>query len=347
MSLTERAKTVLQDIVDIHTQTGEPVGSKALVEQSKLGLSSASYRNVMADLEKNGYLISPHTSAGRVPTESAYRFYAQNLVEVDDLSADLKSKIEEKVNNGDTVKEILNSVSDMLSEMTNCTGLVMAPRLDMSTLKQVEFLRLEADKVLAVIVTNDGEIENRVIQVPASISIEELNKSSKHLREIVEGRTLADARVAMMQELMEQKNHVDNLMSEMMEAAETWAEPQGSDTALVVAGSNNLFQYPELVRDQLKSLFNAFEEKRMLMALMNKVQDGHGVQIYVGADCPVDGASGVSMIGTTYGSEDKKTVGTIGVIGPMRMDYKKTIQVVNYTGKLLSKALSSPETQGE
>lgn len=341
MVLTERAKTVLQDIVDIHTQTGEPVGSKALVEQSKLGLSSASYRNVMADLEKNGYLISPHTSAGRVPTESGYRFYAQSLVEVDDLTADLKQVIESKVANAKSVKEAINSVSDMLSEMTNCTGLVMAPRLDMSTLKQVEFLRLEADKVLAVIVTNDDEIENRVIQVPASISIDDLNKSSQHLREVVEGRTLADARVAMMQELMEHKNTVDNLMSEMMDAADSWAKPTNTDTALVVAGSNNLFQYPELVRDQLKSLFNAFEEKRMLMGLMNKVQEGQGVQIYVGADCPVDGASGVSMIGTTYSNEEKKTVGTIGVIGPMRMDYKKTIQVVNYTGKLLSKMLSN------
>ena len=344
MNLSERAKTVLQDIVDIHTETGEPVGSKALAERSGLGLSSASYRNVMADLEKNGYLISPHTSAGRVPTESGYRFYAQNLVEVDELDDTVKQMIAEKVSSNRPVKEILNDVSNMLSEMTKCTGLVMAPKLDMSTLKQVEFLRLEEDKVLAVIVTQDGEIENRVIQVPASLSIEDLNKSSQHLRDVVEGRTLSDARVAMMQELMEQKSRVDNLMSEMMDAADEWAQPAGTDTALVVAGSNNLFQYPELVRDQLKTLFTAFEEKRLLMGLMNKVQEGQGVQVYVGADCPVDGASGVSMIGTTYGDETSKVLGTIGVIGPMRMDYKKTIQVVNYTGKLLSRVLTQAES---
>ena len=344
MALTERARTVLQDIVDIHTETGLPVGSKALVERSKLGLSSASYRNVMSTLEENGYLISPHTSAGRVPTESGYRFYAQNLVEVDTLSDEIKKMIETKVQGGRPVKDILNDVSDILSELTNCTGMVTAPRLDMSKLKQVEFLRLEGDKVLAVIVTGDGEIENRMITVPASLSVDDLNKSSQHLRDVVEGRTLGDARVAMMQELMEHKNRVDNLMTDMMDAAETWAEPKDTDTALVVAGTNNLFQYPELVRDQLKSLFKAFEEKRMLMALMNKVQEGKGVQVYVGADCPVDGASGCSMIGASYGEHEdetgKKVLGTIGVIGPMRMDYKKTIQVVNYTGKLLSKLLA-------
>ena len=337
--LNKRAETVLQDLVDIHTSTGTPVGSKTLTENSALGLSSASYRNIMADLEAHGYLISPHTSAGRIPTEEGYRYYAQNLVEVEHLDDTIKEKIDAAVLSGKDRKEILGDVSNLLGEMTACTGLVTAPRLDMAELDKIDFLRISDDKVMAVVVTRDGNIENRMITVPAHISVEQLNSSSDKLKDIIFGETLADARVNMMQELMEHKNQVDNLMEDMMAVADTWAKPTNTDTALVVSGTQNLFQYPELVRDQLKTLFTAFEEKRTLMALMNEVQKGQGVQVYIGADCPVDEAGGVSMISSTYGTDKTTPLGTLGVIGPVRMDYKKTIQVVNYTGKLLSKIL--------
>lgn len=340
--LSSRNQNILADIIDIYTETGQPVGSKALAEQNDLGLSSATYRNVMADLERNGYLASPHTSAGRVPTENAFRFYAQSLVEVDeDIEPELKSAIQAQISADKDVKTIVKDISGVLSEMTSCTGLVTAPRFDQSQLDHIEFLRLSGDRVLAVMVTKDGEVENRVINVPAKISIDELNDSAKHLRGVVEGQTLADARVMMMQSLMEHKCEVDNLMENMMDAAETFGEAKDTDTALVVAGSQNLFQYPELVRDQLKELFQAFDEKRMLMALMNEVQNGEGVHIYVGADCPFEQAKDCAMITSSYGTKDSKVVGTLGVVGPMRMNYKKTIQVVNYTSRLLSRVLEN------
>lgn len=346
-SLSSRYQDVLSDIVDIYTETGQPVGSKALVEHSKLGLSSATYRNVMADLEKNGYLASPHTSAGRVPTEEGFRYYANTLVEVDELDEELKGAIKAQISKDKDVKQVVHDVSQVLGDMTSCTGLVTAPRFDQAELDHIEFLRLSGEKVLAVLVTKKGEVENRVIQVPAHISIDELNNSAKHLRDVVEGQTLADARVMMMQALMEHKSRVDSLMENMMVDAEMWGEVSDTDTALVVAGSQNLFQYPELVREQLKGLFQAFEEKRILMALMNEVQKGEGVQIFVGSDCPFEAVSDCSMITTSYGTQDKKVVGTLGVVGPMRMNYKKTIQLVNYTSRLLSRVLEDQSGETE
>ncbi|MFT7144052.1 MAG: heat-inducible transcriptional repressor [Alphaproteobacteria bacterium] len=341
--LTKRSQTVLNDIVDIYTETGLPVGSKALCERSTLDLSSASLRHVMSDLEKNGYLESLHTSAGRAPTEAGFRYYTNSLVEADEdlIGEDIKRQILEKAAAEKPLKETIDDLSAFLGEMTACTGLVTAPKFDMETLEQLEFLRLSGDRVLAVMVTKSGDIENRIINVPAHITIEELNESSKHLRDVVEGQTLSDARVLMMKELMEHKNHVDNMMDEMMQVADKWAEPKANDTALVVSGTQNLFQYPELVRDQLKGLFNAFEEKRMLMALMNEVSKGEGVQIFVGADCGMKDVNSCSMVSTSYGSADKTVIGTLGVVGPMRMNYKKAVQLVEFTGKVLSRAIEA------
>lgn len=340
-NLSERSQTVLNDIVDIYTETGLPVGSKALCERSMLDLSSASLRNVMSDLEKNGYLESLHTSAGRAPTEAGFRYYTNSLVKVteDLIGDDIKNQIMAKVSLDKPLKETIDDLSAFLGEMTACTGVVTAPKFDMETLDQLEFLRLSGDRVLAVMVTKNGDVENRIITVPADISIDKLNESSKHLRGVVSGKTLSDARVLMMQELMEQKNHVDNMMNEMMQVADQWAESKETDTALVVSGTQNLFQYPELVRDQLKSLFSAFEEKRMLMALMNEVSKGEGVQIFVGSDCGMKDVNSCSMVSTSYGSSDKTIIGTLGVVGPMRMDYKRAVQLVDYTGKVLSRAI--------
>ncbi|MAF31788.1 MAG: heat-inducible transcription repressor HrcA [Magnetococcales bacterium] len=345
--LSERSLTVLNDIVEIYTETGLPVGSKALCEKSQLNLSPASLRNVMADLEKNGYLASPHTSAGRAPTEEGFRYYAKSLVSVEEdfLNEEIRKEIEKRIQEDKPLKEKIDSLSAFISDMTSCTGVVTAPRFDMETLDQLEFLRLSDDRVLAVLVTQSGEVENRVVHVPSHISIEKLNESAKHLKDVVAGKTLSDARVLMMQELMEKKHQVDNMMKEMIEVADEWADPTDTDTALVVAGTQNLFQYPEIVRDQLKGLFKVFEEKRLLMALMNEVQKAEGVQIFVGADCKLEEASNFSVVSTSYGNKEKTIVGTLGVVGPMRMNYKKAVQLIDYTGKVLSKALESKDLE--
>lgn len=338
-NLNQRSQDILADIVDIYTSTGQPVGSKTLVESKYSNLSPATIRNVMADLEKKGYLASPHTSAGRVPTENGFRYYVNGIVQVGELDDSMKTLVKEQVEKGGDFTTILDRVSKTLGSITSCAGLVTSPKHDEDPLEHIEFIRLSDDRVLAVMVMNSGEVQNRIINVPSQITEEQLNEAAKHLRPIVEGQTLADARVSMMGALTEQKNEVNNMMAEMMSSAELWGEAKNTDSALVVAGSNNLFQYPELVRDRLKDLFHTFEEKRILMALMDEVQKGDGVQVFIGNECPLEAAKDCTMITSSYGTKDHHVIGTIGVIGPMRMDYKKSIQLVDYTARLLSRAL--------
>lgn len=338
-ALSPRAKEVLADIVDIYTATGQPVGSKNLVASKLVQLSPATIRNVMADLEKKGYLASPHTSAGRIPTEAGFRYYVNSVVQVGDLDTNMQKELEKQIGRGGDLNSVLERASKTLSDMTRCAGLVTSPKRDEDPLEHIEFLRLSGDRVLAVMVTQSGDIQNRVIHVPSQISETDLNTAAKQLRPVVEGQTLADARVAMMQKLTEQRNRVDNMMNEMLASAEIWGEPTVSDGALVVAGSNNLFQYPELVRDQLRALIHTFEEKRILMALMDEVQKGAGVQVFIGKDCPLEAARDCAMVTSTYGNKEKRVLGTIGVIGPMRMDYRKTIQLVDYTAQLLTRTV--------
>ncbi|NBX86799.1 MAG: heat-inducible transcription repressor HrcA [Proteobacteria bacterium] len=347
VELSARAAQVLADVVETYGASGEAVGSKALVESGRYQLSGASIRNVMQDLEQMGLLMHPHTSAGRIPTESGYRYYAQKMVEASEPTAAVKKELEAQVSASKPMGVLVQDVSSALSALTNCAAMVSAPKSDNDPLAQMEFVRLSDNRVLVVMVTKAGEIENRVIEVPEFISAEDLHKAAMSLKPVVMGQTLEQARTAMIAALAEQRGQVNAMIDQMMLAAHQWGQPVTADGAMVVAGSTNLFQYPELVRDKLQGLVKVFEEKRLLMALVEEVRQGNGVKIFVGRDVPVVGASEalsglaseVSVIAAPYGDASRKLVGSVGVIGPLRMDYKRTLGIVDYTGKLLAKAI--------
>jgi heat-inducible transcriptional repressor len=345
--LTDREQQVLTDLVDIYTNSGQPVGSKALTEHSKLGLSGASYRNIMRDIEEMGLLTHPHTSAGRVPTAEGFRFYAKNLVRAGDPSKKMKEELQSIVRPGRDLNVMLNEVSQTLSRVSGCTGLIMAPKRESDQLEKIEFLRLSGDQVLAVLVSNTGRIENRVIHVPAFVNVDDLNSASAKLKEVIANQTLADARNDLLTHLAEQRGRINEVIDQMMHAAHEWGEPSVTDGALMVAGSTNLFQYPELVRERLQKLISMFEEKRLLMGLMEEVQRGDGVQIFVGKDAPVDIGEDTTLIASSYGDGAQNGLGTLGVIGPLRMDYKQTIGLVDFTSKLLSDTISETQNTDE
>lgn len=341
--LSTRAAQVLADVVENYARDGEPVGSKALVESGKYQLSGASIRNVMQDLETAGLLTHPHTSAGRVPTEGGFRYYAQNLVQVSDPDAKVKAELQALAKPGNSLQKVMTDLSGAVSQITNCATLVTTPPRDHDLLEQMEFVRLSGDRVLVVMVTSTGEIENRVIEVPAFVSAEDLQKAAKALRPALMGQTLEQARAGLVSAMADQKMAVNAMIDQMMNAAQQWGQPTTADGAMVVAGSTQLFQYPELVRDQLQKLIKLFEEKRLLMGLVEEVRKGSGVKIFVGKDVPVIGAEDCAVVASPFGkAADGKpqTMGTIGVIGPMRMNYKTTLGVVNYTSQLLSKMMN-------
>ncbi len=343
-NIDPRSAEVLADLVDIYTESGEPVGSKALSEHNKLGLSGATYRNIMRDLEGKGLLASPHTSAGRIPTEEGFRYYAKNLVTVEDLDLDIRKALEETITSDKPMDEVVKEASNLIGQITNYAGLITVPKAD-DTLEEIQFVRLSGDRVLAVLVTKGGNIENRMIEVPTFMDVKELNKAGSEIKKLIEGQTLTEARSGLVQSIAEQKGRINETIDNMMQAALEWGEPVTSDGAMVVAGSTNLFQYPELVRDRLQGLIKMFEEKRLLMALLEEVQQGEGVQVFVGQESKLEPARDCSLIATSFGDMQTNALGTLGVIGPMRMNYRQTIGVVDYTARLLSKVIEEQNQQ--
>jgi len=346
LEIGNRAAQVLADVVETYGTKGEPVGSKALVESGKYQLSGASIRNVMQDLEGMGLIKSPHTSAGRIPTEMGYRYYAQHLVETTEPEEAVKQAIQSQINPSKSLSQLTKDVTSVLSQVTNCAALVTAPKRENDTLETMEFIRLSNNRVLVVMVTKSGEIENRMMEVPEFISADDLKKAASTLNPFVMGHTLEEAKAAMLVGMAEQRGQVNAMIDQMMQAANEWGQPVTADGAMVVAGSTNLFQYPEIVRDKLQGLIKVFEEKRLLMTLVDEVRTSNGVKIFVGGDVPVIGAEDLAVIASPYGhkapakdADSRKLVGTVGVIGPMRMDYKHTMGVVDYTRSLLDAAL--------
>ena len=339
-NLNERGASVLKEIVELYTHTGQPVGSKSLVDKLPTPLSSASIRNAMAELEDKGLLISPHTSAGRIPTEHGLRYYVGGILQTGDVEKDIQAHLKQSLSGADSFQKALENINKALSQVTACAGLVLAPKTDTAQLANMQFVRLGGERVLVVIELKNGEVENRIINVPTGIKEESLKDAESQLNKQIAGMTLADAHNQILRALHAQKDEITHAVDELT----SMQENVDSTDALIVGGRQNLFGYPELVREHLQDLFKAFEEKRLLAGLLDRVQRSDGVQIFIGSDCPLQVAKDCSMITASYGTADKKVLGTIGVIGPMRMDYRRNIALIDYTAKLLSKTLEEVRT---
>lgn len=338
MTLKDRALKVLGELIDIYTKTGQPVGSKALADLESLNVSSATIRAVMADLEKEGLLISPHTSAGRIPTEEGYRIYTQGVLQVSEPNAAIKKQLESISSAATDMESLIKEASNKLGEMTACTGLVLAPKKADEPIDELQFIRLGSGNVLAVLVYEKGHIENRLMEVPNDIDKQQLKTAAQELTVLTKGKTLTEARELIVQGLREQKRAFDEYVATQLFDIDELEETTGKE--LIVAGSQNLFGYPELVREKLKSLFHVFEEKKLLIGLLDEVKKGPGVQIFIGADCPIEGAEDCAMITANYTNADGQ-VGTLAVIGPMRMDYQQNVALVDYTAKVLSQVMAN------
>ena len=335
--LNDRAGSVLKCLVDLYTKDGKAVGSKAICEHIAEKVSPATVRSVMADLEDKGFLVSPHTSAGRVPTEDGLRYYAKDLISVD-LDEEIKTKLEESIADVKDIEVAIKNMSDVIAQLTSYTGIILSPKKDNEVLQAINFMPLEKDRVLAILVAQSGYIENRIIEIPSVIPKDELEKAAKELNQVVFGKTLEEAREIIIKSLREHKNTLDIAMEKILE------EEFSNSKSLIVSGQHNLITYPEIVREKLKDLFDVFEEKKLIIGLLDVVKQAEGVQIFIGKDCPLDAAKECSMITASYGSRNSDSLGTIGVIGPIRMNYQQTVSIIDYTAKLLSQIL---EKQGE
>ena len=339
--LNERSREIFRQIVDAYVATGEPIGSRTLSRRLGQNLSPATIRNVMADLEEAGLLMAPHTSAGRVPTDAGLRLFVHGLMEVGGLSEDERRNIDSQcAAAGKSVSQALEEATTMLSGLSRCTGLVLAPKTE-RPLKHIEFVHLGPGRALVVMVTEDGLVENRVIDVPLGSLPATLISASNYLNARLVGRTLDEAKAAIAEDVESNRAQLDELTGKLVEAGLATMAGSGKDSALIVRGQAKLLEDVTALADleRLRGLFEALETKESMLRLLDATRAGEGVQIYIGADNPLFGASGCSMIVAPYQNSREQVVGAIGVIGPTRINYARIIPMVDYTAKVIGRLL--------
>ena len=341
IELNLRSKDILKHIIEAYVETGEPVGSRTLSHRLGMSLSPATIRNVMADLEDSGYLYSPHTSAGRLPTDSGLRFFINGLLEIGDINDLDRTELEAKCAlKGKTLNQTLEEAIKTLSGLTKCAGLVLAPKGEVA-FKHIEFVFLGPGRGLTVLVTEDGNVENRLIDLPSGILPSMLTEASNYLNSKLAGKTLTHAKTILQSELMLQKNELDELVSKLVQnGVGTWYKGE-SKGLLIVKGQSNLLQDVTEVEElgKVKALFDLLETQDSLLELLDASIVAEGVQIFIGAENPLFSTSGCSLIVAPYKNSLQKVIGAIGVIGPSRLNYARVIPMVDYTAKLIGKLL--------
>ncbi len=341
--LNERARHILKVLVESYIQDGQPVGSRNLARSSGLDLSAATIRNVMADLEDMGYIRSPHTSAGRIPTSQGYRLFVDALVNIKPLEQHAIHILQGQLIAERDPGALIQSASSLLSGITQLTGVVSLPRRNPSSIRQIEFLSLSSRQVLAILVMNRNEVQNRIIQLDTDVSSSELQQAANFLNERLIGKDLQQARAALLEEMRQHREDMNVMMLSAIELGEKAVADLGEkpDEDCVIAGETNLMGYDDLSDiTKLRELFAAFTRKRDILGLLDKCLQADGVKIFIGRESGQAVFDECSLVTAPY-EVDGEQLGVLGVIGPKRIPYERVIPVVEITAKLLSLALKS------
>ncbi len=344
MDLTDRTKRVLQAVIDSYIQTGTPVGSAVLAKTYEFSLSSATLRNIMAELEELGYLTHPHTSAGRVPTDKGYRYYIDALISVENAGAGIEEQMERSVElQSGEIHQLMEDASQFLAKLSHHTGVVVAPAEPEGTYKHVEFVRLRGNQVLIIFVTNSGTVLNKLVEMDEAIPQHELNAFSSYLDDELEYATLSEVRERLLERLREEKASFFRLLEQTYRASREVRERDSEK--VFIGGASQIFESPEFADiEKMRTLFRAFEDKYKLVKLLDKTSTAEGIKVFIGSENPFFEMQGCSLVAGTYQSGN--VIGTLGVIGPVRMQYRQVIQVVDYTSRLLSRILDERLRKG-
>ncbi|MES2500864.1 MAG: heat-inducible transcriptional repressor HrcA [Pseudomonadota bacterium] len=335
--MDKRAQILLKTLVEHYISDGQPIGSRTLLQHSGLDVSSATIRNVMSDLEHLGFIASPHTSSGRIPTQKGYRLFVDSLLTVKPLENQAIQMLKMGLNSPNQ-NELINSAADMLSQLTQFAGVVMIPKRQRVAFKHLEFLPLSDKRILVIIVSSDGNVQNRIILAEKPYSASELTQASNYFNVHFSGQTFDEVQVNLHAELQQMQSDMNKLMSAALEASSKATNSDG----VVIAGERNLLQVEELSTNvnSLRKLFEIFERRTSLIQLLDNSQRAEGIQIFIGGESGYLPLDECSMVTAPY-EADGQVVGTLGVIGPTRMAYERVIPIVDVTAKLLSNALSS------
>ena len=344
--LDQRSREIFRRLVDTYLETGEPVGSRTISRILPSNLSPASVRNVMMDLEDAGLIFSPHTSAGRVPTEQGLRFFVDALMEIGSMTADERARIDAQVvasNRQRRIEDVLGEATTLLSGLSHCAGVVVAPKMN-ARLKHIEFVNLAPGRALVILVGEDGGVENRVIDVPPGLPPSTFTIATNYLSTRFQGKTIAEVQRFVRDEVASLRRELDDVSARIVEAGVAiWSgdsDPDGK--TLIVKGQANLIENAAAVDDleRIRKLFDDIENKKELVQLLGLAEAGEGVRIFIGSENRLFSLSGSSLIVAPYKNSEEKIVGVLGIIGPTRMNYARIIPMVDYTAKVLGRLLT-------
>ncbi len=342
--LNERSREIFRQIVESYLATGEPVGSRNLSRILPMTLSPASVRNVMSDLEQLGLVYAPHTSAGRLPTEIGLRFFVDALMQIGDLTENDRKAIEAQVAGAGQPKPleaVLTEASGLLSGLSRAAGVVLTAKSN-QRLKHVEFVRLEPEQALVVLVAEDGQIENRVLDIPVGLPASALTEAANFLNSRIRGRTLAEVRAEIAQRVREGQAELDELTTKIVAAGlASWSGGERDERKLIVRGQAHLLEDLKVLADleRVRLLFDDLETRREVVDLLGRAEQAEGVRIFIGSENKLFSLSGSSTIVAPYHDASGEIVGVLGVIGPTRLNYARIIPMVDYTAKVVSKLL--------
>jgi heat-inducible transcriptional repressor len=343
-ALNERSRAILRQIVESYLQTGEPVGSRNLARVLPMNLSPASIRNVMSDLEHLGLIASPHTSAGRLPTQMGLRLFVDGLLEVGDLTDDERHSIEAQIMGHHTgsFDTLLNEAGEMISGLSHCAGVVLADK-QVDRLKHAEFVPLAPGKALVILVGESGEVENRIVELPAGLPASALTQASNYLNARIQGLTISEAISKLQTEQKQARVELDELTQRVISLGlAEWSGTLDDRKSLIVHGRSNLLKEVSAQEDleRIRLLFDDLESKSDLMQILGLAEEAEGVKIFIGSENKLFSLSGSSMVVAPFRDDQRKIVGVIGIIGPTRLNYARIIPMVDYTAKLVSKLLT-------
>jgi heat-inducible transcriptional repressor len=337
--VNERALHFLKTLIERYIRDGHPIGSRTLAKDTGLDLSPATVRNVMADLEDMGFVSSPHTSAGRVPTVSGYRLFINSLLTLKPLTEQEVETMRNQLENLEDASKLIESASEILSGITHMAGVVMLPRREREVFRQIEFLPLSDDRVLAILVTSEGEVHNRVIHPKRRYRPSELEQATNFLNDMFTGQDMREVRKRLVDDLKRTHAHMDQVLMQAIEMAQRVVESAERRDDCLIAGQTNLMEFNELASmDRLKQLFEAFTEKSEILHLLDRCIEAEGMQIFIGEESGYRLLDDCSLVTAPYRIDDK-VIGVLGVIGPTRMDYPRVIPIVDVTARLLGAAL--------
>ena len=346
--LTDRSREIFRCLVETYLSTGEPVGSRTLAKNLKNNLSPSTIRNIMQDLEESGLLGSIHISSGRIPTHSGLRLFVDGLLEVSDMTKETREELEGSIKGGDNeIHPILDRVGSILSGLTSGASLVLAPKIDTS-IKHIEFVSLSPKRALVVLVTTDGQVENRFFTPPIGLNSSIMQEAGNFLNSILSGNTISEIRKIITEQIEKNQSHLDKITHKLIDSGiASWAPDviNGWDR-LIIRGRSNLIGDLENQEEieKIRILFDDLEKKKDLEQLLDLTEEGDGVRVFIGSENKLFSLSESSLVFSPYMNDKSKIIGAVGVIGPTSLNYGRKVPIVDYTAQLIGKMISDRKT---